>query len=134
MDYIIILQILLLVVSLCPLGFGVFGLLRERHIKVFGVETDAKVISFKKNSDTATPVVEYQTEEGVIRSKSWFAMSRELYSFDVGDTIRIRYNSIHIRRFRIVGSKLPIVMFSIVILMGIITLATAVFIPYIIIG
>lgn len=144
-DSIIIVQVALLVVVLFPLALGVYGLLRERHIKLFGVETSAKVIAFKWGGSTkwrgstewrdstVAPEVEYQTEAGVIHSKSCFAMSRRLYSFNVGDTIRIRYDREHVKRFRIVGSKLPTIMFSVVLLAGIIVLALAMFIPYLLI-
>ena len=128
MEGIILIQVLMVIVASGPIAFGVLGFLRERHFKLFGVETDAKVIAFKSSGNSAAPEVEYQTEEGTIRSKSWFSMTRGLYSFNVGDTIRIRYDRMHIKRFRIVGSKLPTVMFSILIFAGIFVLAVMAFI------
>lgn len=45
MNYsIIIVVIVLLVMALGVFAFGLFGLLRERHIKLNGIETDAIVI------------------------------------------------------------------------------------------
>lgn len=129
MDITIFLTVTLLFAAAFPLILGIGGLMRDKHIKTQGVKTNATVVAFKYAGNTAAPVVEYQTEKGLVRVKSWFGMSLQLYSFKVGDTIQIYYDPDHIKRFRIVGSHISTVMFSVALVMGIITLALAFIVP-----
>lgn len=129
MDIGIFLPIILSIISIIPLGMGIGGLMLDRRILSEGIETTAKVIRFRHTGNTAAPIVEYQTNEGLIQSKSWFGMSRFLYSFNEGDTILIRYDRDHPKRFRIVNSRLGTVLWGMCIFMGIVTLVMAVIIP-----
>lgn len=123
----IIITISLLITALPLFIYGIWGLMRDKHIKNKGVETDAKITFVCGN--LTLPIVEYQTTSGLIRKRSWYATSLAK-KYRVNEiTLRIRYDSEHPKHFLVMDYHTNTIIYVIFIMAGIFNLIMAVVIP-----
>ena len=92
--------IILSITRILQILIGTIFYIRERRLKIFGIETQTKVVKMENLGFKYRPILEYQTESGKVTVKNKTSSSKIFFPFNEGDTINIYYDSKNVKRYR----------------------------------